>query len=211
MAQQQDIGSEARDQEHGMRRKTFDAILTAGGLVLAVVLLVAGGLLTWGHNFVQDQVKTQLSQQKIFIPPAGSEALKDPAIGPYLNKYAGQQLTTGAQAEAYANHFIAVHLKKIGGGQTYSQLSAKAQAAPDDQKLAGQVATMFKGETLRGLLLNAYAFGTMATIAGIAAIASFAGAGLLFLLALLGFWHLRRTTDDEELHVPGWHPEATTA
>ena len=193
-----------------MRRKTFDAILTAGGLVLAVVLLIAGGLLTWGHNFVSDQVKTQLSQQQVFFPPAGSEALKDPAIGPYINKYAGQQLTTGAQAEAYANHFIAVHLKAIGGGQTYAQLSAKAQAAPDDQKLAGQVATMFKGETLRGLLLNAYAFGTMATIAGIAAIASFVGAGILLLLALLGFLHLRRTPKDEELHVPGWHPEAAT-
>ena len=87
-----------------------------------------------------------------------------------MRQYAGQQLTTGAQAETYADHFIAVHLKEIGGGQTYAQLSTKAQANPTNTKLPDQVATMFKGETLRGLLLNAYAFGTMGTIAGIAAI-----------------------------------------
>jgi hypothetical protein len=176
-----------------MRRKTFDALLTTGGVVLAVVLLVAGGLLTWGHSFVDNQVRTQLSQQKIFFPEKGSPALASPEIGPYLNQYAGQQLLTGAQAETYANHFIAVHLNEISGGQTYAQLSAKAMANPADQKLAGQVATVFRGETLRGLLLNAYAFGTMGTIAGIAALVSFAGAAVLLLLSGLGLWHLRRT------------------
>jgi hypothetical protein len=191
-----------------MRRKTFDAILTAGGLVLAVVLLVAGGLLTWGHNFVTDQVRTQLAAEKIFIPAAGSEALADPAIKPYLTKYGGQQLTTGAQAEAYANHFIAVHLKKSTGGLTYAELSTQAQKDPTNTKLAGLVATSFKGETLRGLLLNAYAFGTMAKIAGIAAIASFGAAALMLLLSLLGMLHLRKVPADAELHVPGWHPEA---
>jgi hypothetical protein len=92
-----------------------------------------------------------------------------------------------------------VHLKAIGGGQTYSQLSAKAKAAPTDTKLAGTVATMFKGETLRGLLLNAYAFGTMGTIAGIAAIAAFVGAAVMLILSLLGFAHLRRISPDEQL------------
>lgn len=181
-----------------MRRKTFDALLTSVGLVLAVILLSAGGLLTWASSFVGDQVKTQLSEQQIFFPPKG-EATADPAIGPFLDQYAGQQLLTGQQAEAYANHFIAVHLKRIGGGETYAQLSTKAQAAPDDTKLAGQVASMFKGETLRGLLLNAYAFGTMGTIAGIAAIGAFIGAGLMLLLSLLGFAHLRRVSPEEEV------------
>ncbi|MDX6197430.1 MAG: hypothetical protein QOJ79_581 [Actinomycetota bacterium] len=210
-----------------MRRKTFDAILTAGGLVLAVVLLVAGGLLTWGHNFVTSEVKTQLTAQKIFIPPVGP-ALADPAIKPYLTKYAGQQLVTGDQAKAYADHFIAVHVKGISGGRTYAELGGaqnalKAQIA--DAKTAGQPTaaldqqladlnvtreTVFKGETLRGLLLNAYAFGTMGKIAGIAAVGAFAGAGLMFLLTLLGMWHLRRTPADAELRVPGWHPEAST-
>jgi hypothetical protein len=182
-----------------MRRKTFDALLTTGGLLIAAVLLIAGGLLTWAHSFVNDQVRAQLSQQQIFFPKAGDPQLKEAEIGPYLTKYAGQQLTNGAQAEAYADHFIKVHLDKIGGGQTYAQLSAKSNANPTDTKLAGQVQTMFRGETLRGLLLNGFAFWKMGQIAFIAAIASFVGAGLLLLLSGLGFWHLRRTDPNAEL------------
>jgi hypothetical protein len=182
-----------------MRRRTFDALLTTGGLVLAAVLVVAGVLGLWAHNFVDHQVKSQLSQQQIFFPAAGSASIADPAIKPYLTKYAGQQMTNGAQAEAYADHFIAVHLKAIGGGQTYAQLSTKAQADPKNTELAGQVATMFKGETLRGLLLNGYAFWKMGQIAAVAALASFIGAGLLLLLAALGFVHLRRTDPAAEL------------
>ena len=191
-----------------MRRKTFDAILTAGGLVLAILLLVAGGLLTWAHHFVSSEVHSQLAAEKIFIPAAGSPALADPAVKPYLTQYGGQQLVTGAQAKAYADHFIAVHLTEMTGGQTYAQLSTKAQANPTDTKLAATVNTVFKGETLRGLLLNAYAFDTMGRIAGIAAIASFAGAGVMILLSLLGLVHLRRTPSDADVLVPGWHPEA---
>jgi len=182
-----------------MRRRTFDALMTVAGLVLAVVLTVAGGLLFWAHSFVADQVSTQLSSQQIFFPDKGSDALNDPAVKPYLTQYAGQQLTTGPQARAYADHFIAVHLEEMTGGQTYAQLSAKAMANPDDQKLAGLVATVFKGETLRGLLLNAYAFGQMGTIALYGAIASFVGAAVMLLLSLLGAAHLRRVPADEEV------------
>jgi hypothetical protein len=182
-----------------MRRKTFDTLMAAGGLVLAIVLLAAGGMLTWANHFVHDQVTTQLSAQHIVFPAKGSESLADPAVKPYLTQYAGQELTTGVQARAYADHFIAVHLKGIGGGKTYSELSAAAMANPDDQKLAGQVATTFKGETLRGLLLNAYAFDTMATVAGIAAVVAFGAAGVMLLLSVLGFVHARRTDDVIEL------------
>jgi hypothetical protein len=182
-----------------MRRKTFDALLTFGGLAIAVVLLVAGGLLTWASSFVGDQVHDQLAQQQVYFPAKGSEALAPNTIGPYLNKYAGKQLLTGPQANAYANHFIKVHLQEIGGGKTYAQLSTLAQADPTNTKLAGEVATVFKGETLRGLLLNAYAFATIGTIAGIAAIVSFVGAGVLLLMALFGFLHLRRTPEDADV------------
>jgi hypothetical protein len=182
-----------------MKRKTFDALLASGGVAVAVVLLVAGGLLTWGHSFVSHQVRTQLAAQKIFFPPKGNVALAPAAIGPYLNKYAGQQMLTGQQAEAYANHFIAVHLQAIGGGKTYAQLSEASMAAPKNAALAAQVATVFKGETLRGLLLNAYAFGKIATLAGIGAIVAFAGAALMLLLSGLGLLHLRRTPSDTEV------------
>jgi hypothetical protein len=183
-----------------MRRKTFDALLATGGLVVAVLLLAAGGLLSWGHSFVNNEVHNQLAAQKIFFPPAGSDALKsDPDITKNITPYAGQQVLTGQEAEKYADHFIGNHLKAIGGGQTYAQLSAKSLADPTNTKLAGQVETMFKGETLRGLLLNAYAFGKMATIAGIAAIVSFIGAGIMLLLAGLGLWHSRRVAADVEV------------
>lgn len=182
-----------------MSRKSFDTVLTAVGFVLAVVMAVAGGLLFWGASFANNSVHDQLAAQKIYFPAAGSDALKPAEIGPYLNQYAGQQLTTGAQAEAYANHFIAVHLQEIGGGLTYSQLSAKAMANPSDQKLAGQVATMFKGETLRGLLLNAYAFSIFGQIAMIAAWSAFVAAMVLFALAVAGLAHLRRVRPEETI------------
>ena len=116
-----------------------------------------------------------------------------------MRPYGGQQLTTGAQAEVYADHFIANHLKAIGGGKTYSQLSAEAIAQPNNAKLASQIDTVFKGETLRGLLLNAYAFGTMGAIAGITAIAAFIAAAVMFILGGLGLMHARRTSPDTNI------------
>ena len=126
-----------------------------------------------------------------------------------MRPYGGQQLTTGAQAEVYADHFIANHLKAIGGGKTYAQLSAEAIAQPKNTVLAAQVATVFKGETLRGLLLNAYAFGTMGMIAGIAAIAAFIAGAVMLVLSGLGLMHARRTSPATEIlsghpaHTPG--------
>jgi hypothetical protein len=188
-----------------MKRKTFDVLVSFAGIFLALVLVVSGSLLTWANHFVGDQVKTQLSAQKIFFPAKGSPATAGAAFAP-MRQYAGQQLTTGAQAQVYANFFIANHLKEAGGGQTYAELSTKAQADPTNVKLAGQVATMFKGETLRGLLLNAYAFGTMGTIAGIAAIAAFVAAAVMFVLGGFGLFHARRTGPATEL-LAGPHVE----
>lgn len=194
-----------------MRRKSFDTLVSVTGLALAAILLTASGLLFWAHNFVSDNIRTQLVAQKIFFPVAGSEQLSDPAVKPYLTKYAGQQLTTGAQAHAYADHYIAVHLKAITGGKSYSELSTAARANPTDKALQGKVDTAFRGETLRGLLLNAYAFGTMASVALIAGWIALGGGLLLVALAGLGLVHARRTSADAELHAPGWHPEPVSA
>ncbi len=185
-----------------MRRTTFDALLTVAGLGLAVILLIAGALLTWGYSFTTSQVHNQLASQKIYFPAKGSAGLASPQIGPYLNQYAGQQLLTGPQAEAWANHYIAVHLQTIGGGKTYSQLSAESLAQPNNAKLAAQVQTVFRGTTLRGMLLNAYAFWKIGQIAGIAAIAAFAGAALMLVLSIFGMVHLRRTSPEVEV-LPG--------
>ena len=194
-----------------MRRRTLDALLTTGGLIVAAVLLVAGGLLTWANSFVGDNVHTQLAAQNIYFPKAGSDQLKDPKVQPYLEHYAGQQLVTGAQAKAYADHFIKVHLDEATGGKTYSELSNAARANPNDQKAAGLVDLAFKGETLRGLLLNAYAFGTMGKIAMYAAWASFVGAAAMLLLTLLGFMHLRRVPAEQEVRLGGVQPTPAMA
>jgi hypothetical protein len=98
-------------------------------------------------------------------------------------------MLTGQQAEAYADHFIAVHLSEIGGGKTYSQLSTEAIAQPKNVVLAGQVATVFKGESLRSMLLNAYGWWKVSQITYIAALAAFGLGGLtligsVFALAL---------------------------
>jgi len=120
-----------------MRRKTFDAIATMAGLVLAVVLAIGGGLLLWGHSVVSTDVHNQLAAQKIVFPAAGSPEIKalPAADAAAMTAYAGQTMTTGAQAQAYADHFIAVHLTEIGGGKTYSQLSAAAMAQPKNTAL----------------------------------------------------------------------------
>ena len=175
-----------------MRRITFDILMATAGLFLAVTLIAAGGLLTWAHSYIGNEVHSQLAAQQIFFPPANSKAVAAPEFAA-MRQYGGQQLTTGAQAEVYADHFIANHLKEIGGGKTYAQLSALSIAQPDNAKLTAQVATVFKGETLRGLLLNAYAFGTMGTIAGIAAIAAFVAGAVMLLLSGLGLMHARRS------------------
>jgi hypothetical protein len=184
-----------------MRRRTFDFLASSVGVLLGIVLLVAGALLLWGYNFVNDQVTQQLTEQQITFPAADSAAIKalPPDDAAAMKVYAGQLMTTGAQAKTYADHFIAVHLKEIGGGKTYSQLSAEALANPSDQKLAAQADTVFKGTTLRGLLLNAYAFWQIGQLALIASIIAFVAGAILLILSGLGFWHLRRTPAEAEL------------
>ena len=181
-----------------MRRRAFDVLATTAGLILAIILLVAGGLLLWGHSFVDTQVHNQLAAQKIYFPANNSPAIKAPEFAA-MHQYAGQLMTTGPQAEVWADHFIANHLKVIGGGLTYSQLSAKAIAQPKNVALANQVNLLFRGTTLRGLLLSSYAFWKMGQIALWAAIAAFIGAAFLLILSILGFAHLRRVPPETEM------------
>lgn len=151
----------------GIRWRIF--VLQVG---LIGILGFVAGFAFWASNFATNQVQTNLSAQQITFPTAGSAALKalPAADAAAMTVYAGQQMTTGAQAETYADHFIAVHLREVAGGQTYSQVSALAQAAPNDTKLAGEVNTLFKGETLRGLLLNSYGWSQIGQYAWYAAI-----------------------------------------
>jgi hypothetical protein len=197
-----------------VRRRTIDTILTAGGALVAVVLFAAGALLTWGSNFAEDYVQDELTAQKIAFPPAA--ALEEEGRTDLL-KYADAKVDTGPEAEAYAT-FIDGHLANIGEGQTYAELGgaeraataaveeATASGAPADQVAAlqadsdaitGQRNTLFKGETLRGLLLSAFAWSQVGRIAGIAAWFAWAAAAAMTVLVVLGIRHHHKTVVGE--------------
>ena len=197
-----------------MKRKTFDLLASIGGGIIVVVLLVAGTFLLVGYNFANNNVHNQFAQQQITFPPAaafahpvapgpGTFSEITPSMIPSVSQYAGQQLTTGAQAQVYANDFIGEHIAEIGGGKTYAQLSAAAMALPKGSAAyttaESTVQSVFQGTTLRGLLLEAYGFSVFATIAFWGAIASFALAALMALLVGFGFWHARKTSNAEEI------------
>jgi len=188
-----------------MSRQVFDKLTSAGGMVAVVVLLVAGGLLTWGHSFVNSNVRSQLAQQQITFPTkaafahpkAGTEITQ--AMIPSVSQYAGEQLLTGQQAEAYADHFIKIHLSEMPYGGVYSKISAAAIAAPTNKTLTALKATSFQGTTLRGLLLEAYAFSTIGLVMLWGAIASFILALAMAVLVGLGLTHARRTEPSAQM------------
>jgi hypothetical protein len=189
-------------------RRSIDKLLIGFGVIAALVFAAAGGLLTWGATFADDYVHDELSSQRVFFPDEASlrqEGRDD------LVKYADEQVTTGSEAEAYAS-FIAGHMEGIADGKTYSEIDdrgaaqavvdaresgaseaevAKLQATADD--LTAQRDSLFRGETLRGLLLSSYAWGTIGGIAAIAAWVAFAGAAVMAVLVVAGLVHLRRS------------------
>ena len=189
-----------------VRRRTIDTILTGAGALLTVVFLVAGALLMWGSNFADDYVTDELTSQNIFFPE--ETALVEDGRSDLVG-YAGEQVTTGAEAEAYAS-YIDGHLDDVAGGATYADLGGPerearaalqeaqesgadeatvAEAQADYDEISGQRNTLFKGETLRGLLLSSYAWSTVGMIAGFAAWAAFAAAVVMAVLVALGLRH----------------------
>ncbi len=203
-----------------MKRRTLDLLFSIGGVVLAGLLLVAGMVLTSNAHFADNYVKTQLSQQNITFKTADTLTAEEKKSA-CLVQYAGQKLTTGKQAECYANEFIGLHLKSIAGGKTYadlgtpqSQLTAQVAAAqksgdPALASLQKQLAditaqrdTVFKGETLRGLLLTSYGFSEFGVKAGQAAIVAFFAAALMALLGIAGFVHAAYTPKTKGFAVP---------
>jgi hypothetical protein len=173
--------------------KSVPTLVTIGA-VLFLVLVVGGGLLLWGSNFANNMVHDQLSEQKIQFPPKGSPGL-DAKEFPGLQQYAGQAVDNGPKAKAYANEFIKVHLEGIAGGKTYSEVSAAALKDPTNATLEGQAQTLFRGETLRGLLLYAWGWSVVGMIAYWVGLAALLGAVAVFLGLLLGFVMHRRHAD----------------
>src|SRR5215469_17015307 len=197
-----------------MRRNSHLASIV--GFVLSAFLLVSGGLLLWGSTYTHNMVHNQLAAQQIYFPPqaafahpqAGTEIT--PSMVPSVSQYAGQQLVTGQQAQSYADNFIAVHIANMTGGKTYAQLSTQAMAHPTDAKLAATVNTVFKGETLRSILLNAFGWWKVSQITYIASIVAFGLGGLTLIASLFGLTIGRK---DEITHeaIPAEGPKTTTA
>jgi hypothetical protein len=172
------------------------------GSILFLVLSVGGGLLLWGSNFADNMVHNQLSEQKISFPPKGSEGLS-PAEFPGLQRYAGQAVDNGPKAKAYADQFIKKHLSQVADGKTYSEVSALSRANPNDEQLAAQVQTLFRGETLRGLLLYAWGWSVVGMIAFWTGIAALLGAVAVLGALILGFvMHERETRRRSVLTQP---------
>ncbi|MDA8266770.1 MAG: hypothetical protein M0013_00130 [Actinomycetota bacterium] len=204
-----------------MQRKVFDILASAGGTLVTVVLIVAGALLMWGYSFTNSSVHNQLAMQQIYFPSkaafahpkAGTEIT--PSMIPTVSQYAGQELLTGAQAEVYANDFIAVHLSNMPYHGVYALVSAAARAATPGSaqaaKLTALEQTSFQGTTLRGLLLEAYAFSTFGAIALWAGVASFILAFLMAVLTAFGIWHARRVPAEVPLLTGRQQPAVATA
>jgi len=199
-----------------MRRSSRLAALA--GFAAAAIMLVAGGLLLWGSTYVHNTVQNQLSAQQIYFPPkvafahpkAGTEIT--PSMIPSVSQYAGQQLLTGQQAEAYADHFIAVHITEMSGGKTYSQLSAASLAQPNNTQLAALVNTVFKGEALRSMLLNAYGWWKVSQITYIAAMVAFGLGALTAIGAAFGLTLGRKPEiTHESIPAAGRHEEHKAA
>ena len=176
-----------------MSRKLLDKLLTSAGVLVMLLMIVGGCLALWGQNFAADQIRSQLTQEKIYFPKAGTPAL-DPKEFPGLQQYAGTLVDNGDKAKAYADEFIWHHMMKASGGKTYAEVSALAQASPTDTKLAALKSTLFQGDMLRSSLLTAYAFSRFGLVAQWAAVACFAGAFVMLILVLLGLAHMASPT-----------------
>jgi hypothetical protein len=190
-------------------RSALDKLVSFTGLALVALLLAAGGLLTWAHSFIGDQVHDQLVMQDITMPTKEATAEMSKTDRDALAPYYGSKLDTGPEAKAFADHYILVHMNAASNNQTYEEVSGQYialsdadKATPDGQALGQLRQTLFMGNTLRGLLLYGYAFATIGTIAGIAAYVSFGGAVVLLVLVLLGLWHARRAEQSAERTVP---------
>ena len=190
-----------------MNRKSFDKIASVIGLLLAGFLIVIGGILQYGGNFATDQVAAQLEPQAITIPAENGDPKVTDEVKKFFADNGEKVMTTGKQAQMYADHYIGFHMSAMptyaaasganraaAGALAADPTNAELQAAA--KKAAGTVETVFKGDTLRGMLLNAYAFGTLGQIAMVASYVSFAGGLIFLILALLGFAHLRRADTD---------------
>ncbi|MBM3806379.1 MAG: hypothetical protein FJW19_06985 [Actinobacteria bacterium] len=200
-----------------MKRKTLDITMSVGGILIAALAIVLGFVFQANADFATTYVRDQLSEQKIMFPVVEYLSEQEATV-PCLVEFAGTSLDNGKKSECYANEYIGSHLKGIGGGETYATLGtpqrelqakvADAKKANDPNlatleadlaKVSGQRDSMFKGETLRGLLLTTYGFSVLGEKAAWAATIAFFAAAILVLASIAGFAHAFATPKDQKI------------
>lgn len=114
-------------------------LLEWGGLAAGIVLVAFGiGALYMGvdgRTVVRDSIK----EEQIFFGEAS-----DPAVAKHAEQWAGDQVTTGSQARAFAK-VMREHTLESTGGLTYSQMGRyKSAANPGDPKGTSDAAAALK-------------------------------------------------------------------
>ena len=194
-----------------MDRSGWDRIVSGAGAVVAVVLIVLGTMAIWGGNFGRQNVQDRLVPQHIQFPPADAMTPEERAA---IGEFAGAKVDTGVEAEAFSR-YIAGHLEAVNDGATYSETSGAARAEGLDPQVAADLQAkadiLFKGESLRAMLLNAYGWWTLATIALWAGVAMVIAGLILAIFAIFGFRHAGKvapTITQEKIDAPEY---ATTS
>jgi hypothetical protein len=182
-------------------RTMWDTIVSGAGAVIAIALIVIGAAAVYGGNFGRDNVQERLQPQNVVFPPFDAMT---PAEQQTVGEFAGQTVDTGPEAEGFAR-YIGGHLTEVNEGKTYSETSSAAREEGLDPKTAADLQvkadSLFKGETLRSILLNAYGWWTVATIALFVGFALIAAGLVLGFLSLLGFRHARRAAGNSSAVV----------
>ena len=205
-----------------MKRRTLDLVFVVGGVLLAALLGVLGLVMKANADFAKDYVKDQLLEQKITFTPAENLSEGEGA-SECLNDYGGSALDSGKKAECYANDYIGFHLRNSAteagyDGATYATLggiirglNAELTEATENGQPTEEIQTrldeanalretMFKGETLRGLLLTSYGFSVFGDKGSQVMTVAFVIALVLLLASVAGVIHYARTPRDEIVH-----------
>jgi hypothetical protein len=192
---------------HRLDRRMIDMLVSWSGAIVATVMIGIGAAAIFGGLFALDNVRDRLEPQNISF---GAASEMTPEERAEVGEFAGQKVDTGPEAEAYSR-YIGLHLAEISGGKSYAELGGplfaleaqieEATAAGEDTTameeelagLQGQRDTVFKGETLRAILLNAYGWWTVGQITLYVGIGAVIAGLFLALFAGMGFVHARRS------------------
>ncbi|HZQ27552.1 MAG TPA: hypothetical protein VFA94_07630 [Acidimicrobiales bacterium] len=219
-----------------MKRRTLDVMFSAGGLGIAALLLILGLVLSNRATFAKDYVHDQLVREDLTFPTADKLAPKEKEFtaartGCVISN-AGKAITSGKQAECYANEYLGGHLTwlatRLGltsvayvDGMNYRQLgveqgnlkakitaatASKDPALPALETQAADLATvrtkMFEGTMLRNALLTSYGFGSFGETGATTARIAYGAAALLLLLSLAGLVHAYLTPRTKGFAIP---------